>query len=245
VPAANATWRDLAVEAASARATDGLRHLRSLAVNGDQEALAALADIGISVTRTLSDLARRETERVRPIARCRYFWPFLKARRERFGDAHKDLVKRIELGHEAPFSEEAVSRIRETNVCVRMAMKGLCRIELYRHKNPALERMLSKAMLKWEEAAMRLKPFSAKTWPRWFEVAWQAVLTDHDGHPERDPELKRIGLYRAEHSTEKYGGTQPAATPKTRNANIQDGIRERLQKAIKQLANLPKKSSKR
>jgi len=82
------------------------------------------------------------------------------------------------------------------------------------------------------------------TWPDWFETAWQALLEDFDGHPERDPELRKTGHYRATHSTDKYSGSQPTATPKTREANIKDGIKEKLRKAIQRIAGATKKSSK-
>ena len=88
--------------------------------------------------------------------------------------------------------------------------------------------------------ATKLGRFSAKACPKWFKVAWQALLADHNGHPERDPKLKKIGLYRAEHSTVRYEGTQTVATPKTRNANIRDGIKELWYKAFKRLAASPK-----
>jgi hypothetical protein len=92
---------------------------------------------------------------------------------------------------------------------------------------------------------MRLECFSAKTWVAWFEVAWAALCADNNGRPETDPELKKLGLYRAEHSTERYSGTQLVATTKTRNANIRDGIKDKFRKAIQRLAEVPKKFSKK
>ena len=57
---------------------------------------------------------------------------------------------------------------------------------------------------------------------------------------EADPDLRRLGLYRASHYTESYGGTQKTVTSKTRESNIRDGIREKLRKAVKRLSEQPK-----
>lgn len=47
-PEPNTTWRDYAVEAAKKRATEAVRHLQSLALNGNGDGLAALAELTIS-----------------------------------------------------------------------------------------------------------------------------------------------------------------------------------------------------
>ena len=234
-PTPDKTWRDYAGEAGRARAMEGLRHLQSLDFKNDQDALEAIADIAISATETLSDLSSRTPESVRPVARRRFFWPFLKAKKERFGDRQKHLVKEIELGAEAPpFSEAAVARVPTDNIPVRTMLMLLCRLESYRHRNPAVERLVSAPLPKWKDEAMRLEPFSADTWHDWFEVAWQAVKDDYDGHPERDTALRKIGQHRADHSYKT--GAQQKTTPQTREANIKDGIRESLRLATKRLA---------
>ena len=233
-------WRHYAVEAAVRSAYDGLRHLQYLVSKKDQGALMSIADIATDATGMLSKISSRDVERVRPIARHRFFWPFLKASKERFGDDHKRIVKEIQLGEAAPFSRDAIARVRENNITVRMAMTCLCRLEDYR-KPPSYFGLNVNA--EWQRLAMKLEPFSADTWPVWFDVAWQAVLADYDGHPERDMELMKIGKYRAEHS--KIEGHQEVVTPKTRESNIQDGIRESFRLAIKRLAKVPKNSSKK
>lgn len=241
-PKHKTTWRDYAVEVAARKAYEGLSDLQYLVSRKDQRALASIADIATDATGTLSELSRQAVERVRPIAQHRFFWPFLKASKERFGDEHKHIVKEIQLGDAVPFSKDALARVRENNITVRVAMTYLCRLENCR-KTPSWFALYQKT--EWERLARNLKPFSANTWPKWFEVAWQAVLADCDGHPERDIELGKIGQYRAEHSTEKYEGTQAVATAKTRDSNIRDGISEKLRKAIKRLAGSPNKFSKK
>lgn len=269
-PSANFNWRDHAAKAGEYYAKQGLDHLAQLVRRGDAEAVETLADLAITATRMLGDIVRQTPERVRPVARHRFFWPFLKAKNERFGDKHKLLVKEIELGYEAPFSEAAVARLRPTNVALRTAMTLLGQLESHRDKNPLLKEKLSEPLPErkakprnpgpfsagqktpavalvvarskpeWKVKARRLAPFSGGTWPAWFVAAWEKLLADHHGHPELDPQLRGIGKYRAEHSTERYSGSQAKATAKTREANIRDGVKDKLRKAIQRLANLPK-----
>ena len=237
-PAPNTTWKDYAVEAASRGAYEGLRHLRLLVSRKNQHALSSLADIATEATRTLSALSRQAVGRVRPIARRRFLWPFLKARKERFGDEHKQTVKKLRLGDAVPFSEDALPRIRENNLSVKTAIAYLCQLEEYR-KPPSWFGPYAKT--NWQRLAAKLKPFGKGTWEAWFEVAWQALLADYSGHPEKDPHLMNLGLYRAEHSYEMPA--QQKATPRTREANLRDGIKEKLKRAIERLA-VVRKSNK-
>ena len=239
-PSPDTTWRDYAAEAAGNCASMGLGHLQNLASNGDQRALASLADLAAGATEALNQISRGTPERVRPIARHRFLWPFLKARKERFSDDHKSLLRQIQLGHELPLSYEALGRIRRSKITSRTAMKLLCRLDACRPKRNTWAGFMRHPRLEWEEMAARLEPFSAATWPDWFEAGWRALLDDYDGKPEADPELRRLGLYRASHSTEQYGGAQKTVTNKTRESNIRDGIREKLRKAIRRLSEQPK-----
>lgn len=235
------TWRHYAVEAAFRSTYDGLRHLQYLVSQKDQGALMSIADIATDATGMLSKISSRDVERVRPIAQHRFFWPFLKASKEHFGDDHKRIVKEIQLGEAAPFSRDAIARVRENNITVRMAMTCLCRLEDYR-KPPTYFGLNVKT--EWQRLAMKLQPFSAGTWHEWFEVAWKAVLADYDGHPERDMELMKIGKYRAER-VKIEGPQEVVKLNKTRESNIKDGIRESFRLAIKRLAKVPNNSSKK
>jgi hypothetical protein len=239
-PPSDTTWRDYAAEAAGNCASIGLGHLKNLASNGDQRALASLADLAAGATEALNQISRGAPERVRPIARRRFLWPLLKARKERFGDDHKSLLRQIQLGNELPFSCEALGRIRRSNITSRTAMMLLCRLDAYRPKLNTWAGFIRQPRLEWEKMATHLAPFSAAMWSDWFEAAWKALLDDHDGKPEADPELRRLGLYRENHSAERYGGAQKTVTNKTRESNIRDGIREKLRKAVKRLSEQPK-----
>ena len=162
-PSSDTTWRDYAAEAAANCALIGLGHLQKLASNGDQRALASLADLAAGATEALNQISRDAPERVRPIARRRFLWPLLKARKERFGDDHKSLLRQIQLGHELPFSCEALGRMRRSNITLRTAMMLLCRLDAYRPKLNTWVGFTRHPQLECEKMAMHLAPFSAAT----------------------------------------------------------------------------------
>ena len=140
----------------------------------------------------LNELGSRQPARIRPAARNRFLWPFLKAQKEQFGDDHRKLIKKIALGQNAPFGEGAVSRIGTKSFIVKTAVKLLCQIDTERKMNPAVVRLLSDdALPQWKNDLLALKPFTAKNWQQWFEVAWSILCERFNGHPERNRRLKK------------------------------------------------------
>ena len=75
---------------------------------------------------------------------------------------------------------------------------------------------------------------SGTTWTDWFDLGWAIVLEESKGHPEANPQLRPLGLYREKHSL--LEGQQKTVTHKTRESNIRDGIKEKVQQAFEQLA---------
>jgi hypothetical protein len=235
-PGPGTTWRDYATEAAAYHAQLGLKHLQVLADAGNRKALAAIVELAVNATRITSEFSRLKPKVLRPIAEHCFLWPFLRARRERFGDNHKLLVKEIGLGEKVLFSEEALARIRGNKASFGIALLLLCRIEDYRRPLFHFGRASESA---WQIAAAKLKPLSVRNWKRWFEVAWELLLAEHSGHPEKVPRLRKLGEYRSNHSVKEAAQTE--VTAKTREANIRDGIREKLQNAVKRIARVPTK----
>jgi hypothetical protein len=88
----------------------------------------------------------------------------------------------------------------------------------------------------WQREALGLmdKPFNQTNAPLWAEAIWRGIMLRTNDHPERDSELKRLGKYRENHSVQIWA--QKAATPKTRDHNVRDGIKTRIQDAVLKLA---------
>lgn len=122
-----------------------------------------------------------------------------------------------------------VGRVRSNNLVVLTAIKYLFILETYRSPKYYFA---PSATTDWQKAAAKLKPFSAKASGTWFEIVWSALCADYEGHPEKDPKLRPLGLYRAKHSINRGGLTATG----TRNANIRDGIKEKLKSACNRLA---------
>lgn len=80
----------------------------------------------------------------------------------------------------------------------------------------------------WVKHCRGLPSFSACTVDTWADVAWESILNLHGGHPENDPELRKIGLRRAGKATEGS---------KSEQSHIRNGIREKLLENLRELAN--------
>ena len=68
----------------------------------------------------------------------------------------------------------------------------------------------------------------------WATAIWKSVLRTSNGKPEDNPDLRKIGEYRKRHS--EHIGQQKKVTQKTEKANIRDGIRDRIFKAVRAIA---------
>ena len=97
-------------------------------------------------------------------------------------------------------------------------------------------------------------PWNMRTRSEWFEIGWEAVLEATDNHPERIPEFRVLGQYRADkydRETEKAAKTlakaglkpkRPIASElkpdgsKSRDTNIRDGIKTKVRDAFSNLA---------
>lgn len=78
---------------------------------------------------------------------------------------------------------------------------------------------------------------SQKTREKWFSLIWKLIMHDYNGHPERVPpdgsslhNLRSLGKHRGRHSV--YEGYQEKLTPATKEANIRDGIKNRLKQSF-------------
>lgn len=86
----------------------------------------------------------------------------------------------------------------------------------------------------WLKQVMSLETLSRANADDWAKAIWQKILQEHAGKPETKRGLRVIGKFRELHSEKK--GHQYKATPRTAEANIRDGIRERIFKAVRAMA---------
>jgi hypothetical protein len=92
----------------------------------------------------------------------------------------------------------------------------------------------------WATKCGSLKPLGEQgAAAEWFEVGWEAFLDTTNRHPELIPEFRQLGEYKKDHYSQK--AAKPKAFPKSENANIRSGIRDKIHEAFKRLARpLPK-----
>lgn len=97
-----------------------------------------------------------------------------------------------------------------------------------------IRRKIARVKDPWLKQVMSLETLSRANADDWAKAIWQKILQENTGKPETKPELRVIGKFRELHSEKK--GHQYKATPRTAAANIRDGIRERIFKAVRAMA---------
>jgi hypothetical protein len=235
-PEPGTTVGTYAAEALAYEAMRHLSHLELLAGQGESEALEAYARATRHTVQTLESLQKKWTEPLRKVARSQPNWPVLADA----GD-HQEInqvLSALEVGRELPFSPEAIAQLKPKahKKAVRLAMELAVRLEEWRTRAPAsiywYRRMIPPTRA--ESRAAHLAPFCEQSWPSWFELGWEIVLEENRGNPERNPELRPLGLHREKHSVQQ--SQQKTLTARTAESNIRDGIRDRLRKAMKLMA---------
>jgi hypothetical protein len=183
---------------------------------------------------------------LKAIASLAQVWPVLMARCSRRTKAADEYLKRIGLGTNAQISSSnkyGTSWHNEGAVAthyargIRMAVHNARNFFLhqgYLAANGPLSRVAWERVPQWIKDAGTLSPLTKESAPRWFEIGWQVLVEKHNGHPDNDPLLSKLGEYRKRHS--EHIGQQKAVTPATAAANICDGIKSRLLTALVSLA---------
>jgi hypothetical protein len=99
----------------------------------------------------------------------------------------------------------------------------------------------------WIKDAGKLAPLTKKSAPKWFEIGWQLLVEKHNGHPEQDENLGKLGEHRAGKYARHYkkiAGRFPGtevlnrknSPPLTAATDIRSGIKERILQALVSLA---------
>jgi hypothetical protein len=235
-PAADKTWNDFAASAMEAKIASEISDLEFLISSGNRDAIAALARLARATTSKLSSLTPANIDQLKGLACRRVNWPVLRGGSPLHGDDDAQF-KQLAVGTCAPFGCEMLPGLKKKahKAAMRIAIELLCRLDDWRtREDGAIYWGRPLFGTEAEMKARQLEAFSRETWPDWFPLAWDILLEEHGGHPERNPELRSLGEYRKKHSVQE--GAQKNLTPATAESNIKDGIRDRLRRAFEQLA---------
>ena len=207
-----------------------------------QEAIEALYNLAMTSMRMLHEFP---LEDLRSFARTKYIFPFPAYQHPDSLRWVQDFMANLQLGESAPVNMRAKSkggkaRFRLTTPVAQMAFAYRQRLELIRHISPdgglrvlsEGKRTVPKGLL---ESICALQAFSAQTVAAWCACAWEVVLLDHDGHPERSKIYRQLGIDRVKSSKgAPKGRGEPGS--KTYESNIRDGIHRRFKEGFSRLA---------
>lgn len=208
----------------------------------DTEAAKLLTELAIGAVDQLNrQLAQQRPDLFRPIARKYWQWPALVsehpdclAKDSKHPRYLERLLQLLEVGQDSPLN---VSRKIKWSLNRRPASftahqmlewvdQQIQWVAWLRRVNAEPKNIRGPEWLKRQKLPSLLENRKA-----WFDVGWGALKAAHGGHPEKDNTLRPLGEHRGKHS--QYTGAQRAVTPRTKEANIRDGIREALWRAFR------------
>lgn len=242
-PDSGTTWRDYAAGALHAELMAPLlAQLRRRELLYQESVVTLAANLACELTQILNQYTPREVAKV--VAGRRYYWPVLKSRKEKYSDDHKRIVNELGVGDLCPLSSDAWLRAKPTSKgAIRFdvfVIHYLCRVQDY--QDSAHQIVFRQHEHAWQQAASSLKPFSEFTWREWADVAWQALVGDHGGHPARDLTLAKIG----QSGIDSYKSVRKKTTLPLTTAEkaAEKRIREKFFGAVQTLAGKPRKPRK-
>jgi hypothetical protein len=179
--------------------------------NNDQgESLAAifLWNEAHKLLTALDDMAHKRPELFRVIARQTFYWPGFISHKRAFDRKNAELMEKIELGVDCPYSPKQW-QISAPTTQLAMTFHLYCRTY---------------------EKQWQLPPLTTKKNKRlWFERAWQYMADDLHVVPENDPVLAPLG----ESAKRDYKREDPKErTPLAVRAEIKRQIRKAFDKLI-------------
>jgi hypothetical protein len=157
--------------------------------NDESEARAAifLWNEAHKMLTALDHLAQKRPELFRPVARQTFYWPGFISRKRAFDRKNAELMDKIELGVDCPYSPKQW-RISAPTTHTAITLHLLCRTY---------------------EKQWQLPPLTTKKNKRlWFEQGWKHMVADLHVVPENDPVLAPLGksaerYYKREDSKER------------------------------------------
>lgn len=190
---------------------DGLARLRDHALAGDKDAFAWLGFLVSQAVADLGEVARRHPKLAGEWGAKHAIVPVLTGKNKGHKEELAETLALFRVGEDSPYRVNPNGK-RVPNI----------RTEANRIAG-ALCQHLSLA-----KASSPLPKLSSETWEEWEAAAWRCLLDATDQHPERVPELARLGVK----ATRKDG----LQSPRTLAANVKAEIRQTLSEAIRGLA---------
>jgi hypothetical protein len=157
------------------------------AKSDDAYAAQKLADLALSATAALTNIARDKAELLRPYARESDAWPVIKSKREKLSDDEKDLFAGIQLGEDAIIELDPPTARWKWDDAGQISYSLLRRIELARagSRHPPLD------FGEIGKRAKRLPEFCDRTWLAWWEEARRIFLASYP-EPQNVEVLNRL-----------------------------------------------------
>ena len=199
----------------------------------------------------LESYSVRDKGNLKAIASLAQVWPVMMERCSRRTKAGVEYLKKIEQGTKAQISLSpkwgnshrkggrddgavATHYAMGIRIAVHSARTFFQSYDKKLETNGPLSRAAWENIPQWIKDAGKLAPLTKESAPQWFEIGWQLLVEKHNGHPENDEQLRKLGSFRRLHSVRQE--QQKNITALTAQSNIYDGIKQRIREALISLA---------
>jgi hypothetical protein len=238
-------------------------HLRTLRVHvaaGNRLSTCWFAELLSEFGRWLERYSLHDKGNLKAVAALAPVWPVILARGKQRANAIMDYLTRIEQGSKAQISSSpkwgsswgnegavATHYARAIRHAVGNARNFFRSYDSKLETNGPLSRAAWQKNPQWVKDAGKLLPLTKQSAPKWFEIAWHLLAEKHNGHPENDPQLRKLGEHRAGKYARAYKKIAgPFASKEvlerkespqdTAAADIRARIKERILTALTSLA---------
>jgi hypothetical protein len=241
-------------------ASHHLRKLRAHVADGNRLATCWFVELLSEFVRWLESYSQRDKGNLKAVAALAPVWPVVLARDKQRTEVVLDYLTRIELGSKGQISSSpkwgtswgnegavATQYARAIRQAVGNARNSFQSYDGKLETNGPLSRAAWQKIPQWVKDAGKLQPLTKQSAPEWFKIAWQLLAEKHNGHPENDPQLLKLGEHRAgkyARAYKKIAGPFASKEVKERKkspadtaaADIRARIKERLLNALISLA---------
>ena len=220
--------------------------LRKLVERGNKHAAVSLVSAVWDGVTDLTRLAHKQPAQFRKIANHSFAWPALISPHPSYKRANAELLELLEVGRRTALKASGRSRWSTRRIANEVLLSAMAYVSHLLCAVPVRQAMQqakqTDASLVFDvtipsiaHKSAALPKLTRETADQWFDVIWELVMQATGRHPERDRVLTRLGQYRADHCTTRYGGTQMIPTRATQQANIRDGIKSQLRRAFQNM----------
>lgn len=215
----------------------GVNEIYRRAKTGDEESTDYLFRLANRIPMLLMSVARTPSPLLLEMARSNPTWPFWYSPKANMLAEYADILRSLEVGRDCQLNVSRKARWSWEGEARKWAFMIWQEVQSLKANVQGLQNDFPNVHIEWTEltkAAWNLPPLTKETVKLWMAaVGWPLVMVRTEGHPEKHPQLRKLGRHREGHTATSARGS------KTSESNIRDGIKKLITQALRNMASTP------